>query len=67
MICMICNRKLKDPVSIQLGVGPVCRKKIGLNAKVMQEIKDQGLDGEPVLGGIRLLLIPDDHERGTVE
>jgi hypothetical protein len=23
--CRVCNRKLTDPISIQLGIGPVCR------------------------------------------
>ncbi len=26
-LCLVCNRELKDPLSIQLGVGPTCRKK----------------------------------------
>jgi hypothetical protein len=25
--CRCCNRKLTDPASIELGIGPVCRKK----------------------------------------
>lgn len=29
-ICSVCNRKLKDEESIRWGIGPICRKKIGL-------------------------------------
>lgn len=28
--CSVCNRKLKDELSVQWGIGPVCRKKLGL-------------------------------------
>jgi Family of unknown function (DUF6011) len=28
--CSVCNRKLKDPESIEYGIGPECRKNIGL-------------------------------------
>lgn len=27
--CLVCNRKLKDPTSIERGMGPVCRKYLG--------------------------------------
>lgn len=30
MICKRCGRKLKDPVSVQLGYGPTCREILGI-------------------------------------
>lgn len=29
-ICSVCNRKLKDEESVKWGIGPVCRKKLGI-------------------------------------
>ena len=31
MVCGCCGRKIKDPVSLKIGYGPVCRKKMGIS------------------------------------
>jgi hypothetical protein len=59
-ICMVCNRKLKDPLSIKLGVGPKCKKKLKMDPEILREIRDQGMDGVPVMGGIQLM-IPEER------
>lgn len=37
MVCGNCGRKLKDPVSIKIGYGPVCRAELGI--KVGEKLK----------------------------
>jgi hypothetical protein len=64
-LCMVCNRKLKDPLSIKLKVGPKCRKKLRMDPEILAEIRDQGMDGVPVVGGIQLLIPETPEERGT--
>lgn len=63
-ICMVCNRKLKDPLSIRLGIGPVCRRKIKMDPEILKEIREQGLDGVPVPGGVQII-IPEDEDENT--
>lgn len=33
MICGRCGRKLRDPVSIKIGYGPVCRAELGIEVE----------------------------------
>lgn len=33
MICGRCGRRLKDPVSIKIGYGPVCRAEMGIEVE----------------------------------
>lgn len=33
MICGRCGRRLKDPVSIKIGYGPVCRAELGIEVE----------------------------------
>lgn len=33
MICGRCGRKLKDPASIRIGYGPVCRAELGIEVE----------------------------------
>ncbi len=30
MVCRRCGRKLRDPISIKIGYGPVCRSELGI-------------------------------------
>ena len=35
--CCVCNRPLVDSVSVELGIGPDCRKKHGYNVEATEE------------------------------
>lgn len=37
--CCVCNRPLVDSVSVELGIGPECRKKHGFNLEVSPEAR----------------------------
>lgn len=39
MICGRCGRKLKDPESIKLGYGPVCRAEMGIKKEGKRSTK----------------------------
>lgn len=48
MICGRCGRKLKDPVSIQIGYGPVCRSELGIKTELKKTRKRQRNTGVSV-------------------
>lgn len=48
MICGRCGRKLKDPVSIRMGYGPVCRAEMGIEEEGKRSVKSKaGASGSP--------------------
>lgn len=53
MRCKVCHRRLTDPVSVQAGIGPVCRKRVGVLAKVEAECKVPGLRADLARPGRR--------------
>ena len=69
LFCRVCGRKLKNPLSIRLGIGPVCRgrhSKQGELDFMKDEVKDsQGEVDEIIHSGRRLEEIRDGY-RGRV-
>ena len=39
--CAVCNRALRDAVSVDLGIGPDCRKKYGYDVQVSEESRTE--------------------------
>jgi hypothetical protein len=50
VICPVCNRPLKSPISIAKGIGPVC------------EVKVSRLQNEPPEGQISLMDVLEDEK-----
>jgi len=39
--CMFCNRPLVDAASVEAGIGPVCRERVGYNEHVSDSVRKQ--------------------------
>ena len=52
MKCRICNRPLKNPVYIKMGIGPICAKRLALDKAFKQQAGDDDeivpYDGGPI-------------------
>jgi hypothetical protein len=51
--CRVCRRKLSNPTSVMLGIGPVCRGKVkGENMPMTRDLEDVVLLDTPITEGI---------------
>lgn len=49
--CAVCRRDLRDPVSVELGIGPDCRKKYGVMRSFFAGLLGVGPRGPFVVAG----------------
>lgn len=47
MICGHCGRKLKDPVSVKIGYGPICRAELGIKVGEKPKRRSMRKPSEP--------------------
>lgn len=52
--CLRCGKPLSDPESLKRGYGPVCAKKLGLTAEVLEQAKDDDVKPVGLKGAIFL-------------
>jgi hypothetical protein len=59
VFCKVCHRKLKNPVSVELGVGPMCLSRIRFGSEGIQMKAFEDID----ISNLRRLVSGDDTDR----